>query len=971
MKKGILFCILVLCCLFTSAQIQLDFEKEVPAGWTVSEGGQLSISSDHFKSGASSLRWDWEAKSKLSVVASEELVKAVRSNGLFHCWIYNEQPLKAPLILSFSAGNSVQYTFNFNLGYSGWRACRINFSQMLGSKDVTAIEELSFIAPRQGKGSLYIDRLSFQEAAANNIGSDAQMPFLSPEKNSSRWYGLWARYTGFQYDIPLEADFTEQHRQYTNLIMARIIESVKGGVPSDNRRTKAGERFNELNIKRTDKGITGKPIVMNFEKTAADFNLAQTGSLLLELARVWHHTNDRAFADKYMDLLDHLINQGFDIGSHMGSSDLYGYAFRDIAPSMLLMRPALEASGRLAYCSRLMGYWADLQLNRKLPQEMDTEGYCDIWYTQLPSKVIAVALMPDSPEKWREYVLLNRWTSHSLLNTPGTFGGIKPDGTVFHHWGIYMGYAVPAFESLGRYLEYTNHTPFQLTDDALANLGNALLQARFFMKKNYWGFGIYGRAPMQGEFIKGAIEAMGHVANAGQPFTQEEVWKEMAGAYLRLGGSNIELTRKFLTQLVEAEVAPQGNRVYNYAAMGVHRRNDWMVMLKAYNKHVWSTEIYAKENRYGRYISYGSVQIVNTDSPADGGFKEDGWDWNRFPGTTTIHLPWELLDPERKGTVVVLSKEKLGGASHLENRDGLMGIVLQEPDMPRFTPSFRAYKSVFCFDNQLVYLGSGISNDNQEYPTETTLFQYALNSKKEEVSLNSKKLNAFPLEERLPETSKNYLSDPAGNYYFIPEGQSLMLVRKEQHSIDHKQKNETKGNFVTAYIDHGKAPQQASYHYSVLVQPTLEQREAYVQSFLKNELPYRVLKHDKQAHIVASTSTATTAYVLFEPLPGLNTGYLNGTQSACFVMIKEGQRGETLSMSVCHPDLNLPADKMDGANERAIYHPSQVIPVELELKGKWSAEVAANYQLSVNAEGNTLVKVNCIDGIPVEIKLKK
>lgn len=962
------------------AQIQVDFEKEIPAGWKAPEGG-LSLSGERFKSGVSSLRWDWKAKELLSVSATEEMAEAFKSKGLFTCWIYNERPVKAPLMLTFSAGGAVQYMFNFNLNYSGWRACRLNVAQMLGDKADARIEEMQWIAPRQGEGTLFIDRLSFLPKAAGNTGSDAQMPFLSPEKNDSRWMGLWHRYANFRYDLPVEETFTPQQKQYTDLITARIVEAVKGNAPSEDRKNKAKGRYDEFRIKRTDKGLTGRPIVMNFEKQGDDFNLSQAGSLLLELARVWHHTNDRSFIDMYMNLLDHLIDQGFDIGSHLGSSDLYGYNFRDIAPSMLLMRPALESTNRLEYAARVMGYWADLQLNRKLPQEYTTEGYCDIWNTQLPSKVIAVALMPDRAEKWREFELLSRWTSYSLLCTPGTFGGIKPDGTVFHHWGIYMGYAVPAFNGLGEYVKYTNHTPFQLTDEALANFGNALLQARFFMKKNHWGFAIYGRSPMQGEFFNGAIQALGHVANAGEPFTQNEVWKELAEAYLRLGGADPELTRKFLSRLVSPEASPQGNRTYNYAAMGVHRRDDWMVMLKAYNKHAWSTEIYSKQNRYGRYISYGSAQIVTTDSPADCGFREEGWDWNRFPGTTTIHLPWDLLDPEPKGTVVILSPEELGGASHLENRDGLMGVILQEPDRPHFTPSFRAYKSVFCFDNVMVFLGSGISNENKDYPTETTLFQYALNNKKEGIVLNDKKVSAFPFEERPAATASVSLSDPAGNHYFVPGGNRLVVERKEQSSVDNKQTGETKGNFATAYIDHGKSPQEASYHYSVLVQPSEGQRKAYADGFQKNELPYKILKHDNQAHIVQSThrynhaSTAwttpavTTAYILFEPATGLDAGFLSRTNSACFVMIREA--GDGLVMSVCHPHLNLPADKQDGTNERAIYHPSQPLEVEVELKGKWSAPVSEKYKLAVNAQGNTVMRVTCVDGIPVEMELKK
>lgn len=82
-----------------------------------------------------------------------------------------------------------------------------------------------------------------------------------------------------------------------------------------------------------------------------------------------------------------------------------------------------------------------------------------------------------------------------------------------------------------------------------------------------------------------------------------------------------------------------------------------MVTLKGYTTDVWGSEIYRKDNRYGRYQSYGSVQIMGYPSRLASGYDENGWDWNRLPGTTTIHLPFELLDSPLPGTTMAHSKE--------------------------------------------------------------------------------------------------------------------------------------------------------------------------------------------------------------------------------------------------------------------------------------------------------------------------
>lgn len=148
-----------------------------------------------------------------------------------------------------------------------------------------------------------------------------------------------------------------------------------------------------------------------------------------------------------------------------------------------------------------------------------------------------------------------------------------------------------------------------------------------------------------------------------------------------------------------------------------------MVTLKGFNTNVWGSEIYTKDNRYGRYQSYGSIQIMGYPSRKASGYVEEGWDWNRLPGTTTIHLPLVLLDNPRSGTLMARSTENFAGTSSLEGRNGMFAMKLKEADYKNFTPDFVARKSAFCFDNRVVCLGTGISNSNAQYPTETTIFR--------------------------------------------------------------------------------------------------------------------------------------------------------------------------------------------------------------------------------------------------------
>ena len=149
----------------------------------------------------------------------------------------------------------------------------------------------------------------------------------------------------------------------------------------------------------------------------------------------------------------------------------------------------------------------------------------------------------------------------------------------------------------------------------------------------------------------------------------------------------------------------------------------------------------------------------------------------------------------------------------------MLAFQFVERDRKNFTPGATAHKSVFCFDNRMVFLGSGIDNDNQAYPTETTLFQLRMDSPGEQLEVDGEIYDAFPLNlskggERLA------LSDTKGNFYVVKNAAAVNILKQEQTSPNDKTRAPQTGNFATAYIDHGRAPKQAGYEYAVYIQPT-------------------------------------------------------------------------------------------------------------------------------------------------------
>ena len=119
----------------------------------------------------------------------------------------------------------------------------------------------------------------------------------------------------------------------------------------------------------------------------------------------------------------------------------------------------------------------------------------------------------------------------------------------------------------------------------------------------------------------------------------------------------------------------------------------------------------------------------------------------------------------------------------MEGKQGVFVFKLKEKDRENFTPGFVARKSVFCFENRLVCLGSNISNNNKEYPTETTLFQLALKRNSEPILLGSDTIVGLPIEKTISEKSSVLLSDTKGNYYRIAAGQDLRILRQKQKIV--------------------------------------------------------------------------------------------------------------------------------------------------------------------------------------------
>ncbi|MEG0645227.1 MAG: chondroitinase family polysaccharide lyase, partial [Cetobacterium sp.] len=578
----------------------------------------------------------------------------------------------------------------------------------------------------------------------------------------------------------------------------------------------------------------------------------------------------------------------------------------------------------------------------------------DVLNTMLPGMLTAILLNESKEKESKELYQLQSYLMNSIKYSPGVLGGFKYDGTVFHHMQNYPAYAKGAFEGLVPIIYYLNGTSYAVTGEQYKIVKNSVLTTRLYSNKYNYLLSLTGRHP-NGKF-KIDSEGFRLMALSGEG----GVDKELAQAYLRLDPQG-KSAEKFRNMGLKEERAPQGSWTMNMGSLQLHRRKEWLAGVKGYSRYLVGNETYIKNNLYGRYMSYGAFQILE-GSLKESGYVQEGWDWKHFPGTTAIDVPFEKLksnisqvDTKSGVEEMLLSDETYSGGNSL-NDNGMFAMKLHEH--PKYNGTHRARKSVFFFNNKAILLGSGIENNDSENETHTTLFQNYLGQ-------NLK--NSYIQKE-------DAIIDSQNNLYKIVEG-DVVLKKGKQESKDQNSGEKTENNYELAYINHGKAPKNGKYHYSILIKGNNEEQE----KFRKNS-KYEVLNQDNSSHIVKDLKSDMIGYALFESGKVQNNRFIESVDTPSMILLQE--KGKEIQMSFVDPDLRLyegrdeeQYDKNGVMIERSIYsrpwignegkeHIALVI-----LKGKYNVD--NNPKVKSEIDGDfTKLSITSKNGEPVKIILK-
>ena len=975
---------------FESESMILSFEDGVGQA-IAGKGSRVAVSDEHYKLGEHSLEWQWSRRGATLEIPGEIPYLHENPNpketsvSTFVFWVYSPEILEGSLRFSFRKGETECCHFDFGLGFTGWRGGWVAFDRDMTGTPETGMDRIVVSAPENaGKGMLYFDGIiasAFEDVRHHT--PDRHLPFVNKD-TKSHWLVLNNSWN-LELDITPElTTVTDEEIAEMETVRERFIELVTDGKkPWDYDRVK--KMYESYGISENPDGtIKGKPVFftrygetyINLGITDASRQFGDNGQLLrqandnlLQAAIAWMHETDSArkaeIADMYVNLTRHLLDQGFEAGSGLGTVHHLGYSMRNFYNAPVIMKSVLEEAGLDSKVQMAMEWFSGVGEVKTAPAGPGMD--IDAFNTSLMGRVASLLMLKDTPYKAAYMKALSRWVDNGFRYADGLKPCFKTDGTVMHHRKAYPAYATGGFDGAVNAVWMLHGTGFAISEESHEILKKALLEMRFYCNRTSFPLAMSGRHPDG----KGALIPRQYalLADAGSPDGTMPVDRELAAAYMRLNGKG-KFGKKFTESGIAAEPAPEGCRTYPFSCAMSLRRGEWLVTMAGHSRYMWAAEIYNGANLYGRYLTHGSMQIMadpeDNVSATGSGYSVDGWDWCHIPGTTAAEIPMEdmmanvLNVDEFSGYEEMLLSDEwfAGGVTH-KGMDGLFAMKLHEHD--KYNGSLRGLKSFFAFGDRIIALGSDMENSLEGSSLHTTLFQNII---PEETSDTSAVIA----------DSLAILSDRFGNTFFVRDAE--VVIRKGmQHSFHEETSAPVSGRFEKAYIDHGSMVDGGKYEYMAVIHGGLASIERY-----GGKLPYEVVRCDSKAHIVTDTESGTKAFAVFERIgPGDDCIIRSATPSLVMYSISGGK----MTLSVSNPDLALysgPSDEVFDENgkrkERSIYGRKWVdddcmpTSVSIILEGEWTVENMEDSNVEVEyRDGKTGLVFNTREARTEEIIL--
>lgn len=950
------------------------FESGLPSYITATRQGSLSTSPLHYKQGSNSLRWDWLPGEEMIMrhgIGDITRVGGYLSSASFVMWLYSETTNTGTLTFEFRAGTTVTASFVFPLGFTGWRQALLCFDEFPSGTPTANVDNIRVVPSDGTGGSVFLDAVYF------NTLSRAGFP-VDPAVVASQLSVI----PSYQ-EFPKPTSLTPAEEAGLVTLGAPAPPGVGSGIPESNV-TALITQFDALGIVRDANGIRGPGYNGRGNYQAAPGEFGESGishwpdelgpnaliatpttaqTLALDIGNAYRSSNDddqrTRLAESFLLIADHLKDQEQSLTSS----------------SFTAMRDVLSESGRLDIhvepIIRALPGGSSFFVTTNEP----VISHMDFYETYIPRLLDACFLQVDPLEQVR---WLNCWKANLERSMVQPTSAYKIDGSAYHHNGHYFSYAQGSFYNfITLWIPKVSNTPWKISAEPLERLRRCVLAQKYYTNFRDTPLSLRGRSPFElGRIEDYGVGTLNTFARQGELDGSDSVDHEVGAMYLRFSpGSASDPT--YASRNITPEPDPNGSYSMPYAGLLTHRRSDWMVAVKGQSTYVWGSERESDRNKYGLFMGCGALEVLAGGTPVDlagSGCRQEGWDWGRFEGTTVPHLPLAELDAgwgELDG--VTRSPETfVGGLSH-KGSHGTFGMILNETIQPG-DKILRGKKSWFFMEDKVLCLGSGITCDITDHPTETILCQKSLRASDQEsippTMVDGTDMTAFGITQVFSSAQSHWFLDVQQTGFYVPAGQNLTISRKRQYSKDLNDALDTQGDFLAGWLDHGNAPAGASYEYLLVVRAN-----ASTMAAIASSPPYQVLQRDDNAHIVWDTvgrrwsAVVWTAGSVAAHAVGADTLPLKAVDRPCMVMA-DAPTASSLDISVADPDMNWVDEVSQQRSLRVTVRGAWQISTATGRVNAWLLpDVDQKVRIISSNATETVIEIDCQHGASYDISL--
>lgn len=948
-----------------SQQRFVSFDAEVPLNWQTNAHTALTVSTEHVKAGKA---LKWHAKNGVYIRATNLAIPALSldtaASATAQMFIYIPSACNDTLLFEFIDGSGiVQRSGKMLLNYKGWREFHRSYYYDYSSGSPMQGFLLNQMKITYKPANISDSCLIYIDEATLIGNKDVRIP--GPH--------IWPDYPQFV-------------KQVTNAPYLNVLENWKNGPDLPVVTASAQELTDMQKLKahfarKADTSVTGTALMAAKNYVLGcnigydtDGNIRGTGILKIydpatlvlisghcgSLARAANKGDTDAKA-KLLLFTEYLMSEGLAEGGRIvlqtnsyTNPRIFPVGFLEALPHYT---PALRAE------VLKMLKWANEYSVIYGANFM--EGYSVDYLKLRTTFLFELALLdPDENVAVRDLKMVKRFMERNTVPSLGGRDGVKPDGVGYHHGSQHTSY-MGAWATWIELAYLLKGTVYKIDLNAYNNMRMALKYLMMGSSKGVlFAHAESGRNPFPAA-LPVSLTDFEKFVEIGGDLQHLPADPEMGAIYNDVTGT---------TKYAVDAVSTLGFHQYNYGALGILRKNKWTAVMRGFTSKIFGAEIYTGENRFGRYQSYGTLEVLYGGALAATGYilAGKGWDWNVMPGTTTVHfLNFTGLKPKKTGTAMEFQNLNYAGSLSL-GEDGIFGFNFNEMANGNYDPSrLRFQKSVFAFDSILVCLGSGINAIEGRGNVATNLFQGISKTANPAIYVNSATPVTGDYDQTLDTQSAGlWLVNGQSTGYYIPKGNGTVRVFRGSQSTPKETVNDLTlpNSFETAlaskaWINHGLNPVDTSYRFVVVPATTPQAMQALATQIETNAV-YQVLKQSDTMHVVKYLPKSLTSYAFYKASNTVNTGFVKSVSDVSLLGIKEN--GDTLTVTMNSPDMNV---KKETAYD--YYWRAYPRPVSLVLNGNWDVlENPSNVSFSSQMNSVTLL-FNLEHGFSKTLKLIK